>query len=74
MNKYILSYSEYMNAGPYMASMEAKDLRGLLLDLLGYDDDGESLKFLKKEFDSQNGDGMPWIMAFDVNANEKVLG
>ena len=74
MKKYAISYSGYVGDEPGMYLIEAKDLRGLLLELLDYDDDGETLEELKKTFDAGNGDGQPYLMALDIETEEQVLG
>jgi len=73
MKNYAISYSKYMGDLPYMSIIEAKDLRGLLLELLDYDDDGETLEELRKIFDSGNGDGQPYVMVMDIETGEQVL-
>lgn len=74
MKTFAIHYSEYPGISSSMSTIKAKDLRSLLLLLLDYDDDGETLEELKETFDDGNGDGQQFISVIDVETSEEVLG
>lgn len=71
---YVVAVSDYMGEGPIQYATKHPNLRSLLMELLDYDDDGETVEELQKEFTRSNGDGQPYLTVFCVEQNKQVLG
>lgn len=78
MAKYVINQGEYFGMEPETYSVEADDVRQLLVKLLG-DPDGDNKEFDKvstadliKEFKNSNGDGQPFLTVFDVDNDRMV--
>ena len=54
MKTFVIHKSEYMLESPEMGVEESKDLRTLLIDMMDWEDEGESLEEIKKAFEKSN--------------------
>lgn len=80
--KYIISKGEYMGDSPEMYSLEANNDAEAIIKEFAYgsiedaleQNNCETVAELVDRLETDNGDGAPFIMIFNVNTNKLIFG